>query len=57
MGLGPVDRALHAAEEDLGGPLPESPLDPDAFWPYADTIGGSRWPGERGGPRGWRPHL
>ncbi|MEE3205559.1 MAG: acetoacetate decarboxylase family protein [Actinomycetota bacterium] len=27
------------------------PLDPDAFWPYADTIGGSRWPGERGGPR------
>ena len=30
------------------------PLDPDAFWPYADTIGGSRWPGERGGPRNWR---
>jgi acetoacetate decarboxylase len=27
------------------------PLDPDAFWPYADVIGGSRWPGERGGPR------
>ncbi len=27
------------------------PLDPLAFWPYADTIGGSRWPGERGGPR------
>ena len=27
------------------------PLDPDAFWPYADTIGGSRWPGDRGGPR------
>jgi acetoacetate decarboxylase len=27
------------------------PLDPVAFWPYADTIGGSRWPGERGGPR------
>ncbi|MEE9415961.1 MAG: acetoacetate decarboxylase family protein [Acidimicrobiales bacterium] len=26
-------------------------LDPDAFWPYADVIGGSRWPGERGGPR------
>ena len=23
----------------------------DAFWPYADTIGGSRWPGDRGGPR------
>jgi acetoacetate decarboxylase len=27
------------------------PLDPIAFWPHADTIGGSRWPGERGGPR------
>ena len=27
------------------------PLDADAFWPHADTIGGSRWPGERGGPR------
>ncbi len=27
------------------------PLDPNAFWPHADTIGGSRWPGERGGPR------
>jgi acetoacetate decarboxylase len=26
------------------------PLDPDAFWPYADVLGGSRWPGERGGP-------
>lgn len=28
------------------------PLDPVGFWPFADTIGGSRWPGERGGPRG-----
>ncbi len=27
------------------------PLDPDAFWPFADVIGGSRWPGTRGGPR------
>lgn len=26
------------------------PLDPDAFWPHADTIGGSRWPGFRGAP-------
>jgi acetoacetate decarboxylase len=26
-------------------------LDPDAFWPHADTIGGSRWPGDRGAPR------
>lgn len=29
----------------------EGPLDPDGFWPYADTIGGSRWPGERGAPK------
>jgi acetoacetate decarboxylase len=26
-------------------------LDPDAFWPHVDTIGGSRWPGHMGGPR------
>jgi acetoacetate decarboxylase len=26
-------------------------LDPDAFWPHVDTIGGSRWPGQMGGPR------
>lgn len=25
-------------------------LDPVAFWPFADTIGGSRWPGRRGAP-------
>ena len=29
----------------------EGALDPDAFWPHVDTIGGSRWPGEMGGPR------
>ena len=27
------------------------PLDPIAFWPYADTIGGLCWPGFMGGPR------
>ncbi len=27
------------------------PLDPDAFWPHVDTIGSSRWPGTRGGPK------
>jgi acetoacetate decarboxylase len=27
------------------------PLDPEAFWPFADVISGSRWPGLRGGPR------
>ena len=26
-------------------------LDPDAFWPHADVISGSRWPGHHGGPR------
>ena len=26
-------------------------LDPDAFLPFADTISGSRWPGENGGPK------
>ena len=26
-------------------------LDPDAYWPFVDTIGGSRWPGRMGGPR------
>lgn len=29
----------------------EAPLDPDAFWPFVDTIGGSRWPGLQGGPK------
>ena len=28
-----------------------APLDAEEFWPHADTIGGSRWPGFRGGPR------
>lgn len=27
------------------------PLDPADFLPFADTIGGSRWPGDRGAPR------
>ena len=25
-------------------------LDPDAYWPFVDTISGSRWPGSSGGP-------
>ncbi|WP_373082654.1 acetoacetate decarboxylase family protein [Zhongshania sp.] len=29
----------------------EGPLDVEGFHPYADTIGGSRWPGENGGPK------
>ena len=26
-------------------------LDPEGFLPFADTISGSRWPGENGGPK------
>jgi acetoacetate decarboxylase len=29
----------------------EGPLNPDAFWDHADTVGGSRWPGTNGGPK------
>ncbi|HIF92497.1 MAG: acetoacetate decarboxylase family protein [Myxococcales bacterium] len=29
----------------------EGPLNPDGFWPFVDTIGGSRWPGTQGGPQ------
>ncbi|MBW2726955.1 MAG: acetoacetate decarboxylase family protein [Deltaproteobacteria bacterium] len=28
----------------------EGELNPEAFWPFIDTIGGSRWPGQSGGP-------
>jgi len=28
----------------------EGPLDPEGFWPHIDTISGSRWPGQLGGP-------
>ena len=30
----------------------EGPLDPKGFLPFADTISGSRWPGQSGGPPG-----
>ena len=26
------------------------PLDPEGFWSFADTIGGTRFPGQLGGP-------
>ncbi|MGI9590198.1 MAG: acetoacetate decarboxylase family protein [Myxococcota bacterium] len=29
----------------------EGKLDPEAYWPFSDTIGGSRWPGQNGGPK------
>ena len=48
---GPVEARLWwpeflAREITLAGPLDE-----DGFWPFADTIGGSRFPGEMGGPK------
>jgi len=27
------------------------PLDPEGYWPFADTISGTRWPGTSGGPK------
>ena len=27
------------------------PLDPAAYWPFADTISGTRWPGQMGAPK------
>jgi acetoacetate decarboxylase len=27
------------------------PLDPAGYWPFADTISGTRWPGNSGGPK------
>jgi acetoacetate decarboxylase len=29
----------------------EGELDGKGFWPFADTIGGTRWPGTEGGPK------
>jgi acetoacetate decarboxylase len=57
----PIAELLPVREQlgaHLWSPMPlgreitlETPLDPDAFWPFVDTIGGSRWPGQNGGPR------
>jgi len=41
-----ITNRFTAREITLAGPL-----DPAGFWPFVDTIGGSRWPGDRGGPR------
>lgn len=48
---GPATAELVTARHTVRRITPAGPLDPAAFWPFADTIGGSRWPGERGGPR------
>jgi acetoacetate decarboxylase len=57
----PIDRHLPLVEAGTARLVTNQPkarvitnagaLDPDAFWPFADVIGGSRWPGERGGPK------
>lgn len=48
---GPVTAELVTARHTARDITVAGPLDPVAFAPFADTIGGSRWPGERGGPR------
>jgi acetoacetate decarboxylase len=49
--LGPVTAELVTTRHTGRSISAAGPLDPDAFWPFADTIGGSRWPGDRGAPR------
>jgi acetoacetate decarboxylase len=49
--LGPVAAELVSTRHTGREIRDAGPLDPDAFWPFADTIGGSRWPGDRGAPR------
>lgn len=48
---GPAAAELLTARHTARDITVAGPLDPEAFWPHVDTIGGSRWPGERGGPR------
>jgi hypothetical protein len=47
---GPVTAELVTTRHTGRSIRPAGPLDPDAFEPFADTIGGSRWPGDRGAP-------
>jgi acetoacetate decarboxylase len=47
---GPWSAELVTARHTARDITRAGPLDPIAFWPYADTIGGSRWPGHRGAP-------
>lgn len=49
--LGPATAELVSTRHTGRSIAVAGALDPDAFWPYADTIGGSRWPGDRGAPR------
>ena len=61
MAFDAAGRVLASAQEPFAYRLFEHPqlpmvrgcdLDADAFWPFVDVIGGSRWPGYRGGPKG-----
>lgn len=47
---GPAEGRLVTTRHTGRSIAPAGPLDPAAFWPFADTIGGSRWPGRRGQP-------
>lgn len=46
-----IDARLVTSQHKLREISKAGPLDPEAFWPHADVIGGSRWPGKSGGPR------
>jgi acetoacetate decarboxylase len=48
---GPATAELVSTRHTGRSISPAGTLDPDAFEPFADTIGGSRWPGDRGAPR------
>ncbi len=47
---GPATAALHTNQMTARDIQLGAPLDPEAFWPYVDTISSSRWPGVQGGP-------
>jgi hypothetical protein len=48
--LGPAVAQLVTHQPKARAITNAGPLDPVAFWPFVDVIGGSRWPGHRGGP-------
>jgi acetoacetate decarboxylase len=48
---GQVEARLRSAMPTSREITLEGVLDPEAYWPFSDTIGGSRWIGSMGGPR------
>ena len=48
---GEVSARLQTAMPTMREITLEGPLDPEAYWPFSDTIGGSRWPGHHGAPK------